>query len=145
VAVHSRECLQKYVLPFGAYAETIQNGTKNFQRFSVGTVEFPSPQLNKNIRLISCSPKKLYGAPSRLITNYVKHDRSVLHLSYPTDTGAFPGVMRARSVTLITHHLVPRSRMRSYTSSPPWCLHGGSGTALLFTLLVQRFPTGLPR
>jgi hypothetical protein len=34
-------------------------------------------------------------------------------------------------------HLVPRSRMsRSYISSPPWRLHGGSGTGLFFLLLL---------
>jgi hypothetical protein len=38
----------------------------------------------------------------------------------------FPGVKRGRGVTLTTRpHLVPRLRMsRSYTSSPPMCLHG---------------------
>jgi hypothetical protein len=37
-----------------------------------------------------------------------------------------PGVKRGRVVTLTTHlYLVPRLRMsRSYTSSPPMCLHG---------------------
>jgi hypothetical protein len=37
-----------------------------------------------------------------------------------------PGVKRGRSVMLTTHpHLVPRLSMsRSYTSSPPMCLHG---------------------
>jgi hypothetical protein len=37
-----------------------------------------------------------------------------------------PGVKRGRGVTLTTHpHLVLRLRMsRSYTSSPPMCLHG---------------------
>jgi hypothetical protein len=59
--------------------------------------------------------------------------------SCPMGTGgAFPGVKRGRVVTLTTHpHLVPRSIMnRTFTSSPPWRLHGGSGTALLllFTL-----------
>jgi hypothetical protein len=47
--------------------------------------------------------------------------------SYPMGTGgSFPGVKRGRGVTLTTHpHLVPRLRMsRSYTSSPPVCLHG---------------------
>jgi hypothetical protein len=36
-----------------------------------------------------------------------------------------PGLKRGRGVTLITHpHLVPRLSMsRSYTSSPPMCLH----------------------
>jgi hypothetical protein len=50
-----------------------------------------------------------------------------------------PGVLslevkRGRSVTLTIHsHLVPRSGMsRSYTSSPPWRLHGDSGTDLLY-------------
>jgi hypothetical protein len=40
--------------------------------------------------------------------------------------GSFPGVKRGRGVTLTTHpHLVPRLRMsKSYTSSPPMCLHG---------------------
>jgi hypothetical protein len=37
-----------------------------------------------------------------------------------------PGVKRGRGVTLTTHpHLVPRlSTSRSYTASPPMCLHG---------------------
>jgi hypothetical protein len=37
-----------------------------------------------------------------------------------------PGVKRGRGVMLTTHpHLVPRLSMsRSYTSSPPMCLHG---------------------
>jgi hypothetical protein len=37
-----------------------------------------------------------------------------------------PGAKRGRGVTLTAHpHLVPRLRMsRSYTSSPPMCLHG---------------------
>jgi hypothetical protein len=37
-----------------------------------------------------------------------------------------PGVKRGRGVRLTTHtHLVPRLSMsRSYTSSPPMCLHG---------------------
>jgi hypothetical protein len=49
--------------------------------------------------------------------------------------GPFTGVKRDKGVTLTAHpHLVQRSRMsRSYTLSLPWCLHGGSGTAL-FTL-----------
>jgi hypothetical protein len=39
--------------------------------------------------------------------------------------GPFAGAKRSRGVTLTTHsHLVPRSWMsRSYTSSPPKCLH----------------------
>jgi hypothetical protein len=46
-----------------------------------------------------------------------------------------PGVKRGRGLTLTTHTLlVPRSRMcRSY-AFPPWRLHGGSGTALLYLL-----------
>jgi hypothetical protein len=46
------------------------------------------------------------------------------------------GVKRSRGVKLITHpHLVLRSRMsRSYTSSPPCRLYGGSGAALLMYL-----------
>jgi hypothetical protein len=37
-----------------------------------------------------------------------------------------PGVKRGRGAILTTHrHLMPRLRMsRSYTSSPPKCLHG---------------------
>jgi hypothetical protein len=53
--------------------------------------------------------------------------------SCPMDTGGpFPGgVKRGRAVTLTTHLLiVPRSRVRrSYTSSLPCRLHGGSRTA----------------
>jgi hypothetical protein len=47
--------------------------------------------------------------------------------SCPMGTGgSFSGVKRGRGVTLTTHpRLVPRLRMsRSYTSSPPMCLHG---------------------
>jgi hypothetical protein len=36
-------------------------------------------------------------------------------------------------------HLVSRSRMsRSYTSSPPWSLHGDSGTALLYYFYCEK-------
>jgi hypothetical protein len=51
--------------------------------------------------------------------------------SYPTGTGGPSlGVNRSQGATLTNHsHLVLRSRMNmSYTSSPPWRLHGGSGT-----------------
>jgi hypothetical protein len=54
--------------------------------------------------------------------------------SYPRGTGGpSPRVKRGRGATLTPHsHLVLRSRIsRSYTSSPPWRLHGGSGRALL--------------
>jgi hypothetical protein len=47
--------------------------------------------------------------------------------SYPMGTGVYSlGVKRGRGVMLTTHpHLVPRLSMsRSYTSSPPLCLHG---------------------
>jgi hypothetical protein len=39
--------------------------------------------------------------------------------SYPMGTGdPFPGIKRGRRVTLTTHpYIVPRSRIRSYTSS----------------------------
>jgi hypothetical protein len=47
------------------------------------------------------------------------------------------GVNRGRGVTLTTHpHLMPRSRMSSYNPSPPWRLHSGSGSALLFTFTI---------
>jgi hypothetical protein len=38
-----------------------------------------------------------------------------------------------------THpHLVLRSRMsRNYISSPPWCWHGGSGTAYFYFLVLK--------
>jgi hypothetical protein len=51
----------------------------------------------------------------------------------------FLGVKRGRGLTLtIQPHLVPRSRKsRNYTSSLPWRLYGGSGAALLFTLLFR--------
>jgi hypothetical protein len=51
--------------------------------------------------------------------------------------GPFPGVKLGRGVTLTTHpHLVPRWRMSgSYSSSRPWRLHCGSGSA--FTLYKQ--------
>jgi hypothetical protein len=45
-------------------------------------------------------------------------------------------VKRCRDMTLTTHpYLVPRSMSSSnYTASPPWRLHGGSGTALILLL-----------
>jgi hypothetical protein len=55
--------------------------------------------------------------------------------SYPMGTGApFPGVKCSRGVTLTTHpHLELRSRMSgSYTSWPPWRVHGIVGVLLLF-------------
>jgi hypothetical protein len=58
--------------------------------------------------------------------------------SYPMGTRSpFPGVKRGRGVTLTTHpHLVPRLRMsRSYTFSPPMCLHGMYRDGFTFTLL----------
>jgi hypothetical protein len=64
--------------------------------------------------------------------------------SYPVGTGGpFPGVKRGRGLTLTTHpNLLLRPRM-SYTSSSPWRLHGGSGTALL--LFVQSYGIAVPR
>jgi hypothetical protein len=46
----------------------------------------------------------------------------------------FLGVKRGLDATLTTHpHLVQKSRKRrSYISSPPYRLYGGSGTALLY-------------
>jgi succinate dehydrogenase/fumarate reductase cytochrome b subunit len=56
--------------------------------------------------------------------------------------GPFPAVKRNRGVTLTTHPLlVPRSRMnRSYISSLPRCLHGGSGAALFLLYNCSLFP-----
>jgi hypothetical protein len=56
--------------------------------------------------------------------------------------GPFLGVKRSRGVTLTTHPLlVPRSRMnRSYISSLPRCLHGGSGTALFLLYNCSLLP-----
>jgi hypothetical protein len=53
---------------------------------------------------------------------------------YPMGTGSpFLGIKRGWGVMLATHpHLMLRSRVsRSYIASPPWLLHGGSGTTLL--------------
>jgi hypothetical protein len=51
---------------------------------------------------------------------------------------SLPGVKRGLGVTLTTHpHLVPRSRMSRSHTFPPWCLHGGSGTA--FTFIDNRY------
>jgi hypothetical protein len=64
--------------------------------------------------------------------------------SYPMGIeGPFPVVKRGRGVTLTTHpHLVPRSRIgRSYISSPPSRLHGGSGTALLYFYWARNWDT----
>jgi hypothetical protein len=48
--------------------------------------------------------------------------------------GPFPGAKRGRDVTLTTHpHLVPKSGMRSYTSSPPSACMACSGTAFCIT------------
>jgi hypothetical protein len=54
--------------------------------------------------------------------------------SYPMGTGcSLPGVKFGLGVTLTTlPHLVPRSRMSRSHTFPPWCLHGGSGTAFNF-------------
>jgi hypothetical protein len=60
--------------------------------------------------------------------------------SYPMGSGGpFPGgKARGRGVTLTTHpHLVPRLRMsRSYTSSPPMCLHGVLRDSFTFYMLL---------
>jgi hypothetical protein len=50
-----------------------------------------------------------------------------------------PEVKRSLDMMLTTDlHLVPRSRMsRNYSSSPPCCLHGGSRTALLYSLYIR--------
>jgi hypothetical protein len=52
--------------------------------------------------------------------------------SYPWVAGSFTGgKARPERDADNSPHLVPRSRMSmSYGSSPPWSLHGGSGTAL---------------
>jgi hypothetical protein len=48
-----------------------------------------------------------------------------------------PGLKRGWGVTLTTRpHLVPRSRMRSYTSSPPSVFMACSGTALAYELKI---------
>jgi hypothetical protein len=55
--------------------------------------------------------------------------------SYPMGNGVpFPGVKGGRCVTLATHsHVIPTSGINgSYVSSPPWRLHGGRETALIF-------------
>jgi hypothetical protein len=53
--------------------------------------------------------------------------------SYPMGTGGrSPVVERGRGVTLTTQpHLVQGSRMRAIPFTPPWRLHGGSGTLLV--------------
>jgi hypothetical protein len=57
--------------------------------------------------------------------------RSEAHpASYPMGTrGPFLRIKHSWGMTLTTHPLlVPRSIIsRSYTSSSPWCLHGGNG------------------
>jgi hypothetical protein len=53
---------------------------------------------------------------------------------YPMGPGSpFLGIKHGWGVTLATHpQLMLRSRVsRSYIASPPWFLHGGSGTTLL--------------
>jgi hypothetical protein len=67
------------------------------------------------------------GAEDFSSSPYVQTGSGAHPASYPMGTGALsPGIKRGRGVTLTTHpHLVPRLRMsRSYTSSPPICLHG---------------------
>jgi hypothetical protein len=53
--------------------------------------------------------------------------------AHPASYSMVPGGKAWRGVTLTTHpHLVPRSGMsRRYSSSPPWRLHGCSGTYFL--------------
>jgi hypothetical protein len=69
--------------------------------------------------------------------------------TYPMGTeGPFPGLKRSQGKTLTTyHHLVLRSRInRRYASSPPCCLNGSSGKALLFpyTTFRQRLSNVIP-
>jgi hypothetical protein len=69
------------------------------------------PNRGRGFFFYSLRPDRLWGSPP------VQWVPGVLSL----------GVKRGRNVTLTTHpHLVPRLRMsmsRSYTSSPPMCLH----------------------
>jgi hypothetical protein len=83
-----------------------------------------------------------WGSSVSVVSDYRLEDRgsipgrgSLLSSGYG---GPVPGVKRGRGVTLTTHpYLVPTSGMsRSYTSSPPWRLHGGSGTALLKLVFI---------
>jgi hypothetical protein len=52
--------------------------------------------------------------------------------------GSFPGAKYSQGMMLTTHPLlVPKLIMiKSYTSSPAWCLHGSSRTALLTSFLL---------
>jgi hypothetical protein len=65
---------------------------------------------------------------------YVQTSSEAHPASYPIGSGSpFPGGKAGPERDADNSpHLVPRSRMsRSYTSSPPWRLYGGSVTALL--------------
>jgi hypothetical protein len=79
------------------------------------------PGRGKGWLLQPLCPDRLWGPPSLLNNRY---------------RWSFPGVKRGLVVTLTNNpHLVLRSRMRSYITSPPWRLNGGSGTHLLLLLL----------
>jgi hypothetical protein len=55
--------------------------------------------------------------------------------------GRFPGVKRGRGVTLTIHpNPVPRSKMsRSYTFSPPLCMHGVLWDSFLLFSVISNF------
>jgi hypothetical protein len=74
--------------------------------------------------------------PYTLCPDHLWSPLSLLPSAHP---GSFPGVKRGRGVTLTTHpHLVLRSRMRSYITSPPWRLHGGCGTVFAAVLGLRQ-------
>jgi hypothetical protein len=57
-----------------------------------------------------------------------------------------PGIKRGRGVTLTTHpHIVPRSKMSRSYASPPWRLHGHSGTAFSLHMGSSTYRNGHER
>jgi hypothetical protein len=64
-----------------------------------------------------------------------------VHISFEAHPASYPrapGAKCGRGVTLTAHpDKVQRARMKSYISSRPCRLHDGSGTALLYNLLLS--------
>jgi hypothetical protein len=121
--------------------DTVTNKSNTFRRTGAGVAQ--------SIHCLDCrlDDRAIVVRSSAETKNFsfspFVHASSEAHLaSYPMRTGdLFPG-SKARPGSDAVHspHLVLRSRIsRSYNSSTPCRLHGGSGTALLcFTFLIAQ-------
>jgi hypothetical protein len=87
-------------------------------------------------RVLTLAEAKEFSSSLSVQTSYEAHPAS-----YPMGTrGPFPGLNCGRDMTLTTQSfLLPRPRVSRnyYTSSPPWYLHGSSGTALLYSFITN--------